>query len=55
MKILLTGVTGYIGKRLLPVLLEQGHEVYEIRIVLTPRPSRQLLKLSKLTFLIRRP
>lgn len=27
MKILLTGVTGYIGKRLLPVLLEQGHEV----------------------------
>jgi len=27
MKILLTGVTGYIGKRLLPVLIEQGHEV----------------------------
>lgn len=27
MKILLTGVTGYIGKRLLPVLLSQGHEV----------------------------
>ncbi|MGE8424733.1 MAG: NAD-dependent epimerase/dehydratase family protein, partial [Sphingobacterium siyangense] len=27
MKILLTGVTGYIGKRLLPVLLEQGHEI----------------------------
>lgn len=27
MKILLTGVTGYIGKRLLPVLLEEGHEV----------------------------
>lgn len=27
MKILLTGVTGYIGKRLLPVLLEGGHEV----------------------------
>jgi uncharacterized protein YbjT (DUF2867 family) len=27
MKILLTGVTGYIGKRLLPVLLEKGHEV----------------------------
>jgi nucleoside-diphosphate-sugar epimerase len=26
-KILLTGATGYIGKRLLPVLLEQGHEV----------------------------
>lgn len=27
MKILLTGVTGYIGKRLLPLLLEKGHEV----------------------------
>ncbi|WP_343697954.1 SDR family oxidoreductase [Flavobacterium sp.] len=27
MKILLTGATGYIGKRLLPLLLEQGHEV----------------------------
>ncbi len=28
MKILLTGVTGYIGKRLLPLLLEQNHEVF---------------------------
>ena len=27
MKILLTGTTGYIGQRLLPVLLEKGHEV----------------------------
>jgi uncharacterized protein YbjT (DUF2867 family) len=27
MKILLTGATGYIGRRLLPVLLEQKHEV----------------------------
>lgn len=27
MKILLTGATGYIGKRLLPYLLEEGHEV----------------------------
>lgn len=27
MKILLTGATGYIGKRLLPVLLDQGYEV----------------------------
>lgn len=27
MKILLTGVTGYIGKRLLPILLQDGHEV----------------------------
>jgi uncharacterized protein YbjT (DUF2867 family) len=27
MKILLTGATGYVGQRLLPVLLEDGHEV----------------------------
>ncbi|AWH86502.1 DUF2867 domain-containing protein [Flavobacterium album] len=27
MKILLTGATGYIGQRLLPVLLESGHQV----------------------------
>ncbi len=27
MRILLTGATGYIGRRLLPALLEQGHEV----------------------------
>jgi uncharacterized protein YbjT (DUF2867 family) len=27
MKILLTGATGYIGKRLLPLLIEQGHHV----------------------------
>ncbi|MCW3463012.1 SDR family oxidoreductase [Chitinophaga nivalis] len=27
MKILLTGATGYIGQRLLPVLLENGHEI----------------------------
>ncbi len=27
MRILLTGATGYIGRRLLPVLLEDGHEV----------------------------
>ena len=27
MRILLTGATGYIGKRLLPVLLEEGHEI----------------------------
>jgi uncharacterized protein YbjT (DUF2867 family) len=27
MKILLTGATGYIGKRLLPILIDQGHDV----------------------------
>ncbi len=28
MKILLTGATGYIGKRLLPILVAQGHQVF---------------------------
>lgn len=28
MKVLLTGATGYIGKRLLPILLDGGHTVY---------------------------
>ena len=27
MKILLTGATGYIGKRILPVLIKEGHTV----------------------------
>ncbi len=27
MRILLTGASGYIGKRLLPVLVDSGHEV----------------------------
>jgi len=27
MKVLVTGATGYIGKRIIPLLLEQGHEV----------------------------
>ena len=27
MKILLTGATGYIGKRLIPILVEAGHDV----------------------------
>lgn len=27
MKILITGATGYIGKRLLPALIEEGHEI----------------------------
>ncbi len=30
MRILLTGLTGYIGKRLLPVLLENGNEVISL-------------------------
>lgn len=30
MKILLTGANGYIGRRLLPVLVNQGHEVFAV-------------------------
>lgn len=30
MKILLTGANGYIGTRLLPLLLEKGHEIYAL-------------------------
>lgn len=30
MKVLLTGANGYIGKQLLPLLLEQGHEIYAL-------------------------
>jgi uncharacterized protein YbjT (DUF2867 family) len=36
MRVLLTGATGYIGKRLLPLLLEQGHTV-----VCTVRDARR--------------
>lgn len=28
MRILLTGITGYVGKRILPLLLEQKHEIF---------------------------
>jgi len=41
MKILVTGATGYIGKRLIPALIKDGHEVYAMvrdraRFHLTP-------------------
>ena len=36
MKILLTGANGYIGKRLLPVLVEDGHDV----VCLVRNPDR---------------
>ena len=47
MKILLTGATGYIGKRLLPVLVESGHEVIccvrdRIRFTVPPSIRKQI-------------
>ncbi len=45
MKILLTGLTGYIGKRLLPVLLENGHEVISL-VRDTTRVQENLLTLD---------
>ncbi|MEQ8534002.1 MAG: DUF2867 domain-containing protein, partial [Imperialibacter sp.] len=44
MRILLTGATGYIGKRLLPVLVNRGHEVICcIRDANRFNPPRQLI------------
>jgi uncharacterized protein YbjT (DUF2867 family) len=48
MKVLLTGATGYIGKRLIPVLLQEGHEIHAFtrdkkRLNL---PSNQLDKIN---------
>ncbi|MFC2101658.1 SDR family oxidoreductase [Bacteroidota bacterium] len=47
MRILLTGATGYIGKRLLPVLIENGHDVVccvrdKRRMVLDPEQAAQI-------------
>jgi uncharacterized protein YbjT (DUF2867 family) len=51
MKILLTGANGYIGRRLLPVLIAQGHEVYccvrdRARFDITPYPAGKVTVLE---------
>lgn len=44
MKVLLTGATGYIGKRLLPVLVDQGHKVVcSVRDKARFHPQKSLL------------
>jgi len=51
MKILLTGATGYIGRRLLPLLIEKGHEV--VLLVRDPNKLKNILPLhqKKLTII----
>ncbi len=44
MKILLTGATGYIGKKLLPSLLNEGHQV--VCLVRDPRRFQNKYKES---------
>lgn len=55
MKILLTGATGYIGKRLLPVLFDKGHTVVccvrDKRRFDTSRYPREQLEVVELDFL----
>jgi len=55
MKILLTGSTGYIGKRLLPVLIELGHEVIccvrDIKRFNPPESLRENITILKLDLL----
>jgi len=55
MKILLTGATGYIGKRLLPVLIELGHEVVccvrDIKRFNPPESLRESITVLKIDLL----
>ena len=55
MKILLTGATGYIGKRLLPVLVELGHEVVccvrDVKRFNPPESLKQNISILKLDLL----
>ena len=55
MKILLTGANGYIGKRLLPVLLKEGHFVYlsvrDKNTVQIPEGHKQQVAIVEVDFL----
>jgi len=56
-RILLTGATGYIGKRLLPLLLEQGHTVVcavrDTRRFVPPPLRREQVRVVEVDFLDR--
>ncbi|MCK3684304.1 SDR family oxidoreductase [Maribellus sp. YY47] len=55
MKILLTGVTGYVGKRILPVLIDKGHEVIccvrEKRRLTLHKPLLEKIRMIEIDFL----
>ena len=55
MRILLTGATGYIGKRLLPVLIDAGHEVIccvrDKQRFSPPKSMRQHIQVVEVDFL----
>ena len=55
MRILLTGATGYIGKRLLPILVEEGHDVVccvrDVNRFNPPNPLRQKIKVIQIDLL----
>jgi uncharacterized protein YbjT (DUF2867 family) len=55
MKILLTGATGYIGKRLLPILIDQGHDIVccvrDINRFFVPIPFKDKVTVVEVDFL----
>ena len=55
MKLLLTGASGYIGKRLLPVLVENGHEVVccvrDIKRFTPPQSLKSKIKIVQVDLL----
>jgi uncharacterized protein YbjT (DUF2867 family) len=55
MKILLTGASGYIGKRLLPVLVDNGHEVIccvrDIKRFSSPKSIKSKIKIVQVDLL----
>lgn len=55
MKILITGANGYIGKRLIPLLVQEGHEVYasvrEPQRLALHESIKSRIKIVKLDFL----
>jgi uncharacterized protein YbjT (DUF2867 family) len=55
MRILLTGATGYIGKRLLPILIDQGHDIVccvrDLNRFFVPVPYRARVSVVEVDFL----